>query len=173
MKLIDVDVHLDMNVGTRQSTIKVTARFEDIAGGSPATIELKDWVSIESGDMSAVVGELERLIKGHPYFKLKLCESPIELKFFVYAMHLIPNLRPQVTVGPYRVDLAIPDKRVAIELDGHEFHKTQEQRTCDAKRERYLQKQGWQVIRYTGSEIHRDLSECINDAIQIIAHRQA
>jgi very-short-patch-repair endonuclease len=83
-------------------------------------------------------------------------------------MRKIPNLKPQVVVGPYRVDLAILEKRVAIELDGHEFHKSREHRTRDAKRERYLQKQGWQVVRFTGTEIHNDVLQCIQEAIEII-----
>ncbi len=52
--------------------------------------------------------------------------------------------------------------------NGHDFHKTRQQRTNDAKRDRYLQMNGWQVIRFTGTEIHRDVFGCIEEAKKII-----
>ena len=128
-------------------------------------------IKFNSTEIAEVVKEHQRLISEHPFFKLSLCESPIELRFFVFAMRKIPNLHPQVIVNSYRIDLAIPEKKVAIELDGHEFHKTRTQRTNDAKRERYFQRQGWQVIRFTGTEIHKDVSKCIDEAIEIIEKR--
>lgn len=171
MKLIDTEIHISVDIDKESASIKVAAKFEDIAHNLPVVIELEEWISLESGKLRVVLDEVARIATEHPFFKLKLCESPIELRFFVYAMNRIPNLRPQVIVGPYRVDLAIPEKKVAIELDGHEFHKTRQQRTQDAKRERYLQKQGWQIIRFTGTEIHKDVFECIDEAIQIIAKK--
>ena len=168
MRLIEVNTNVILNAIKDSSTIKLIAQFEDVIENVPLGIILKDYVVIGSINVKDVFNEFDRLMSEHPYFKLRLCESPIELRFFVFSMHKIPNLRPQVVVGPYRVDLAIPEKKVAIELDGHEFHKTSNQRTHDAQRERYLQKQGWQVIRFTGTEIHKDVFACIDDAIQII-----
>lgn len=112
----------------------------------------------------------EKLIE-HPFLKLSLCESPIELTFLFRAMLDIRDLEPQVEVGPYRIDLAIPKKKVAIELDGHEFHNTRLQRTNDAERRIYLQKQGWEVITFTGSQINADVYQCIEDAKEIIENR--
>lgn len=99
-------------------------------------------------------------------------ESPIEMKFY-QAMKIKTNeLEPQWEVSAsghnYRLDFAIPSKMIAFELDGHEFHKTKEQRTNDTRRERNLQKEGWKVIRFTGTEIHQNLDKCISDACQLI-----
>lgn len=98
---------------------------------------------------------------------LNKCESPIEEKFFLKARKFIKNLEPNEWIGKYRVDFMIRDKKIAIELDGHDYHKTKEQRTNDAERSRYLQKNGWRVVRFTGSEIHRDINKCISDVLDI------
>jgi very-short-patch-repair endonuclease len=165
MKLIDVNAEAIEDTNNPLATIKLTAKFEDTSSNFRWEIVLKDCLRV---DVKQLLNEIERVEKDHPYFKLKLCESPIELKFFVYAMRDIPNLKPQVVIGPYRVDLAIPEKKVVIELDGHAFHSSRQQRTRDAKRARYIQMQGWQVIRFTGTEIHQGVVECINEAKQII-----
>lgn len=100
----------------------------------------------------------------------KQTESPIEKIFFDNAQ-VIPALSVQYPIGPYRVDFAIPDKKIVIELDGHEYHKTKEQRTNDAKRERDLQLLGWNVIRFTGSEIYQDVAKCVAQVVEFIDRR--
>jgi very-short-patch-repair endonuclease len=78
------------------------------------------------------------------------------------------HIYPQHPVGKYRLDFAIPDKRIAIELDGHEYHKTKYQRTHDARRDRWLYGQGWHVLRFTGTEIHQNLDRCVNEICDLI-----
>ena len=168
MRLVDINATVSLS-DTRPVRIRLEAKLEDVVQGYQVEIGLHDIVLLESVDLQDFSDEWARIAEEHPFFKLRLCESPIELRFFAYAMHRIPGLRPQVVVGPYRVDLAIPEKRVAIELDGHQFHSTPQQRTRDAKRERFLQREGWQVIRFTGTEIHKDVLGCIDEAIETIA----
>ncbi|MFT4074734.1 MAG: DUF559 domain-containing protein [Asticcacaulis sp.] len=93
-------------------------------------------------------------------------DSPLEKMFYELAF-LDLHLQPQYPVGKYKLDFAIPDKRIAIELDGHEFHKTKEQRTHDAKRDRWLFGQGWHVLRFTGSELHQNLNACIDEICEL------
>ena len=48
-------------------------------------------------------------------------------------------------------------RRLAVELDGHEFHeKNEKQRRYEKERDRYFQKEGFKVFHYTGSEIVQD-----------------
>ncbi len=68
----------------------------------------------------------------------------------------------------YRVDFLIKSKRVAIELDGRGTHFTEEQRENDAKRQRYLERSGYRVIRFTGREIVRDVNQCIKEVIDFL-----
>lgn len=46
----------------------------------------------------------------------------------------------------YRLDLAYPHARVAVEYDGREFHEGDEQRTADERRRAWLRENGWTVI---------------------------
>jgi hypothetical protein len=60
--------------------------------------------------------------------------------------------------------------RVAIELDGHEFHeRTKEQVDLRNERDRMLQADGWKVVHFSGSEVIRDPSECADKVAQIAA----
>lgn len=95
------------------------------------------------------------------------CESPIEAQFWEVAKHRLLGLIPQYDIGRYRVDFALPDEHLVIELDGHDYHKTKEQRTRDAKRERDLQELGWYVIRFTGTEVYRNIEQCIEQVERI------
>ena len=95
-----------------------------------------------------------------------LCESPIETAFYAACAvlhHERDNgfcVTPQHEIEPYRLDFSIQEYEIAIELDGHEYHKTKEQRTADAKRDRFFTSIGWTVLRFTGSEIHADVAGC-------------
>jgi hypothetical protein len=99
-------------------------------------------------------------------------ESPIERAFYVRLRLYVKDLEPQYSIFAeghnYRADFAIPSKKIVFEIDGHEFHKTKEQRTSDAQRERDLKVAGWNVIRFTGTEIHNDIDGCIEDARKLI-----
>jgi very-short-patch-repair endonuclease len=115
---------------------------------------------------------LESYLREHEFIeettsRLEMTESPIERMFYASSVGIVA-LEPQFIVGKYRIDFAIPDKRIAIELDGHDYHKTKEQRTNDAQRERYLQENGWTVIRFTGSEVYKDASGCVDQVLRIL-----
>lgn len=108
---------------------------------------------------------------------LKL-ESPIETKFYEAAMLADPFLatclsaQQSVTTPDftYRVDfmLAYGDVSVAIELDGHDSHKTVEQRTHDARKDRYMSSKGITVLRYTGTEVWRNPISCVREIGKLI-----
>lgn len=79
------------------------------------------------------------------------------------------QIHPQHKVGPYRVDFLISfdDKTMPnfiIEVDGHNFHeKTREQVERDKKRDRYFEKIGYKVLRFSGREVYRNPSECVRE----------
>lgn len=75
-------------------------------------------------------------------------------------------LKPQVVIGIYKVDFLYNDDCV-IEIDGHENHKTKEQREYDYTRERYLMKKGYKVIRFMGTEVFLDPLKCVMEMIEI------
>lgn len=86
----------------------------------------------------------------------KNTDSPIEEilfnEFKIYALSPIP----QHPIGPFFLDLAFPDIKLAIEADGFEFHSTEEHLKNDKSREEKLKSWGWKVERFTGKFIHSD-----------------
>lgn len=97
--------------------------------------------------------------------------SPIEASFFAewIARHPEIELKPQHKIGRFRVDFAHPETMVVIELDGHQYHHSRKDRTKDAQRARWIQAQSWQVIRFTGTEIHADVTSCVSQVAEIIS----
>ena len=68
-------------------------------------------------------------------------------------------------VPTYRLDLAYPRHRIAIEYDGEEFHeRTAEQKRHDAERRDWLERHGWTVVvvkrgDFTGAQLDRWIAE--------------
>lgn len=55
--------------------------------------------------------------------------------------------------GPYRLDIAFPRQRVAIEIDGWAFHSDQQTFQQDRTRQNWLMLRGWQVLRFTWLDV--------------------
>lgn len=137
---------------------------------------------------------LEHVKHDNYRFVVELTESPIELALLVPLLIDVHWLRPhpidleqesfgdrvgvlsivpQAAIGPYRIDIALYEKwydgsevKLAIECDGHEFHqRTKEQAARDKRRDRFLLSQGWTPLRFTGSEIHRDAAQCVEEIV--------
>ncbi len=82
------------------------------------------------------------------------------------------TVQPSLRVGDraYRLDFAFLSKagRVAVELDGHDFHeRTKEQAARDKSRDRDLTTAGWRVLRFTGSEVYKDCGACVRQVERV------
>jgi len=86
------------------------------------------------------------------------CESFIERRLYDALLINGYDLKNQVPCGRYRIDIAIPQDGLAIECDGKEFHSTKKQKTHDSRKNAYLRKNGWKVLRFSGRKINRNLS---------------
>lgn len=60
----------------------------------------------------------------------------------------------------YKLDLALPAARVAVELDGPS-HKLPGRRDQDDKKQRFLERRGWLVLRFSNDRIRDDLAACV------------
>jgi very-short-patch-repair endonuclease len=90
--------------------------------------------------------------------------SPIERSFAAaWFMRFGSFPRSQVCIQRYRVDFLLSGILV-VELDGHDWHSNQFQRTKDAKRDRDLMRLGFRVIRFTGSEVKANPDACVEEA---------
>jgi very-short-patch-repair endonuclease len=83
------------------------------------------------------------------------CESPIERRLYDALQILGYYVQTQVPCGKYRIDLALPTYKIAIECDGKAYHSTPEQKTHDRRKDAYLRKNGWRVLRFSGRMIYR------------------
>jgi very-short-patch-repair endonuclease len=89
------------------------------------------------------------------------CESPIERRLYDTLQILGYYVQTQVPCGKYRIDLALPTYKIAIECDGKAYHSTPEQKAHDRRKDAYLRKHGWKVLRFNGRMIYQDLSAVI------------
>ncbi|MFJ5625291.1 endonuclease domain-containing protein [Peribacillus loiseleuriae] len=62
------------------------------------------------------------------------------------------EVEPQVPCEWYRIDLALP--KIAMECDSRYFHSTPKQKAHDRRKNAYLRKNGWKVLRFSGSAIN-------------------
>ena len=74
------------------------------------------------------------------------------------------KFRRQHPIGPYFADFACVEKRIVIELDGgyHDF-----QYEKDRQRQRFLETEGWQVLRFGNDDVLPDV-----EAVAISIARQ-
>lgn len=102
----------------------------------------------------------------------KLCESPIERLFWQTGYKCLSrygHFTPQVKIEGYRADFVldnipgVPFLKMVIELDGQDYHSTPEQRNYDTERDRYLMRRGWQIIRFTGSQVNGNCAACVRE----------
>lgn len=77
------------------------------------------------------------------------------------------DIETQVVIGIYKVDFLI-NKKYVIEIDGHEFHKTKEQRENDYTRDRYLLRHGYVPIRFTATEIYLSTHASVVEAMKLV-----
>ncbi|WFU82635.1 endonuclease domain-containing protein [Bradyrhizobium sp. CIAT3101] len=67
------------------------------------------------------------------------------------------HFRRQAPIGPYIVDFFCPGKRLIIELDGG-HHNEDDVAKRDLERQRWLEGEGYHVIRFWNSEVMGDLT---------------
>lgn len=76
------------------------------------------------------------------------------------------RLEPQLVMGRFRYDFAVLRKDIwkpllLIECDGKACHETPQQRQNDAMKDQVAAKAGIPLLRFSGSQIYRDMSRCI------------
>lgn len=118
---------------------------------------------------------------------LEYCESPIEI-ILAIALYIKTNgelyFESQVEITTdekkYYADFGIfgdgftndfikEDFKLIIECDGYEFHqKTKKQVEYDNKREYDIKMLGYDILRFSGTEIYNDVDSCVNKILKYI-----
>ena len=97
-----------------------------------------------------------------------LCQSGFERDVLARLLNLGYSVQPQVKVGPYSIDLVVEgrgDRRLAIELDGDQYHGP-ERWAEDLARQRVMERVGWRFWRCWGSSFRLDPDTCIDDLVR-------
>ena len=82
--------------------------------------------------------------------------TPQERKLWYDFLHgHSARFRRQQPIGPYIVDFFCPSARLVLELDGG-GHYEQDQYQYDRRRDRYLEQEGFRVLRFTNLDIDRE-----------------
>lgn len=105
--------------------------------------------------------------------------TPIEAPFYdaLAETGLTFSVQPWIQHADtkYRMDFLVfyDGGAVAVELDGHEFHKTKEQRGSDASRDRWLQARGIRTVRFTGSQVFGNVQGCVAELLDVVRQSQS
>jgi very-short-patch-repair endonuclease len=108
------------------------------------------------------------------------CESPIEimlgapLRYAIEQQRLPVQIAAQHPLGRFRYDFAIIRQRdgkllMLIECDGAAFHSSDEQRANDMAKDEAAAGAGARMVRFTGSEIYRDVDDCVSFALTMLS----
>lgn len=68
------------------------------------------------------------------------------------------------------IGIYVPDfiyGNIVVEIDGHDWHKTKEQREKDYTRERYFQKMGYIPVRFMATEVFLNPQKCVEEMVEI------
>jgi len=80
------------------------------------------------------------------------------------------HFRRQVPRGPYVLDFACLKAGIAVEVDGEQhFHGNRPAR--DARRDEYFARNGFATLRYTTSEIRKELNAVVEDIFRRTVER--
>jgi very-short-patch-repair endonuclease len=99
----------------------------------------------------------------HIDYEYVKCESPIERRLYEALKISGYYMKTQYVVPParYRIDIALPQYKIAIECDGKAYHSTPAQKARDRQKDAYLRSKGWKVLRFSGSMINGSLADVI------------
>jgi hypothetical protein len=79
----------------------------------------------------------------------------------------------QLPWGTVHLDAAIPELKVAVELDGAAFHGSAEARERDIRRDAALAARGWVVLRFSHRRLTTDPEGCRREILEVYRARRA
>lgn len=78
------------------------------------------------------------------------------------------HFRRQKALGPYVVDFVCLSHRLIIEVDGDQ-HGTDEALAYDARRDAYLKKNGYRLLRFSNREVMTELEAVLDTVFAALA----
>jgi very-short-patch-repair endonuclease len=71
--------------------------------------------------------------------------------------------------GPYRIDLAFPERRVAVEVDGWAWHVDVERFRTDRRKGDAITRASWDLLRFTWHDLDGDPGGCLREITETLA----
>ena len=98
-------------------------------------------------------------------------ESPWEEVLFNALERAGIETLSQYRFDQYKLDLAIPDSMIDIEIDGEYWHRNLDgsRVLSDLKRDTHLETRGWRVKRFWVYELRSDLDRCVREVKELLA----
>lgn len=84
-------------------------------------------------------------------------EKAIQSVLDVVGIHY----QTQVQIGPYRVDILIPDRMLVLECDGDYWHALPGRKESDTNRDAFLAGMGYKVVRLAERDIRKDANAAL------------
>jgi very-short-patch-repair endonuclease len=72
-------------------------------------------------------------------------------------------------LGPYRIDLAFPAHRVAVEVDGWAYHVDPERFRNDRRKGNFITRSGWDLLRFTWHGLHTQPADSLREITDTLA----
>jgi very-short-patch-repair endonuclease len=101
----------------------------------------------------------------HQAGELRKQTTPAEQKLWAYLRLMREDavrFRRQHAIGTYITDFCAPRKKIIIELDGSQHL---EQEEYDEERTKYLEAQGYKVIRFWNNQVMNDIDGVIKEIV--------
>ncbi|MDL2343848.1 Protein of unknown function [Deinococcus reticulitermitis] len=76
----------------------------------------------------------------------------------------------QYALGPYVVDLAFPQVRLLVEVDGEAYHASSSAQARDDRKDALAASEGWQVIRVPQFMIEHHPEEAVRTVVEAYLH---
>lgn len=75
---------------------------------------------------------------------------------------------PDFALGPYSIDVAFPESRLAVEVDGSYWHGLNKQGPKDRAKDEHIRASNWRIVRLTEPEIRSDVAACVDRIMALL-----
>lgn len=96
----------------------------------------------------------------------ELHASQLELDFAEALRDAGLAVVAQFALGPYVVDLACPQARLLIEVDGEAFHSSRKAAARDDRKDALAAREGWRLVRVPQFMVREHLDEAVRAVIE-------
>jgi predicted nucleic acid-binding Zn ribbon protein len=91
------------------------------------------------------------------YNELSKIDTSFSMEYIEKTGHLAKQLK---SPRHYKIDIASKYHMIAIEVDGSS-HSSLKIKECDERKNKLLTLKGWKVLRFTNSQIQKELENCV------------